>query len=287
MINKNVLKNIDILKNNKIVNRTVLSESFSMTCEKILFENKKSYVFKYYSKKNYDYNAVISEGKSLKYLYKKFPKVFPKVVFLNNDILVMNFIDNNNIRGNNYEQQLASILVKIHSIKHSRFGFDFDTPIGGLKQPSEYSDNWLEFFGKNRLNMIYELINQSDPMPRDINQGIENILKNLHNFIPKSPKPSLIHGDLWEGNILFDSGELKGLIDPGIHFAHNEMELAYLTWFKYVTNDFFEYYSEEIKIDKSFKNYEEIYQLYYCLLNVFLWSREYINNTRDLVLKFI
>ena len=104
---------------------------------------------------------------------------------------------------------------------------------------------------------------------------------------PKNPTPSLIHGDLWEGNILFNNGKLKGLIDPGIHFAHNEMELAYLSWFKYVGNNFFDSYNEKIKIDKNYKEYEAVYQLYYCLLNVFLWSREYINNARDLVLKYL
>ncbi|PPR46032.1 MAG: hypothetical protein CFH18_00486 [Alphaproteobacteria bacterium MarineAlpha5_Bin8] len=287
MRNDNILSKIDILRDKKILDRNILSQSFSMICEKILFEDNNTYIFKYYSKKNSNYNAIISEGKSLKYLYLKFPNFFPKVIFLNNEVLVMSFIKHNNIKGDNYEKKLADILVQIHSIKNSNFGFDFDTPIGGLKQPSKYLDNWTKFYAENRLNMIYELINKNESMPGDINRGIENIIKNIQNLIPKNPEPSLIHGDLWEGNILFNDGKLKGLIDPGIHFAHNEMELAYLTWFKYVSDDFLNYYSEKIKIDKQYKEYEEIYQLYYCLLNVFLWSREYIKNTRDLVLKFI
>ena len=63
------------------------------------------------------------------------------------------------------------------------------------------------------------------------------------------------------------------------------MEIAYLTWFKYVSKDFLSYYSEIIKLDNEFHNYEKIYQLYYCLLNVHLWSRDYINNTEELVKK--
>lgn len=287
MITSKILKNIDILQNKKIINRNKLSESFNMICEKILFEDQKSYVFKYYDKKNNNYNAIISEGKSLQYLYSKFPSIFPKIEFLNTDILVMNFIKHNNILGDNYEKKLANAIIQLHYIKHTNFGFDFDTPIGGLKQPCKYSNNWIEFFRENRLNMIYEIINKNDPMPKDINQGIENILKNLHNIIPSNPKPSLIHGDLWKGNILFNDGELKGLIDPGIHFAHNEMELAYLTFFKYVSNNFFEYYNDRIPIDKNYRDYEVVYQLYYCLLNVFLWSREYITNTKNLILKFM
>ena len=96
-----------------------------------------------------------------------------------------------------------------------------------------------------------------------------------------------MHGDLWEGNILFNKGELVGLIDPGVHFAHNEMELAYLTWFKYIDSEFFNHYNKYIQVDNNYFEYEPIYQLYFCLLNVHLWSRKYIKNTRNLLKKII
>ena len=113
-----------------------------------------------------------------------------------------------------------------------------------------------------------------------------NVLKNLNNLLPKNPQPSLIHGDLWSGNILFNNGKLAGLIDPGIHYAHHELELAYLYWFKYVEKDFFKFYNEYNSIDKDFFKYQEIYQLYYSLLNVYLWSREYIKDVDKLSQKF-
>ena len=84
--------------------------------------------------------------------------------------------------------------------------------------------------------MIYEEINKANPMPKKINNGIERILKNLNNIIPNDPQPSLTHGDLWEGNILFNNGRLVGLIDPGISYIHSEMEIAYLKWFKFISN---------------------------------------------------
>ena len=41
----------------------------------------------------------------------------------------------------------------------------------------------------------------------------------------------LMHGDLWEGNILFKDYKFVSFIDPGSFYGHNEMELAYLRWF--------------------------------------------------------
>ena len=133
--------------------------------------------------------------------------------------------------------------------------------------------------------MIFELINKKNPMPNETNKNIEKLINNLEQMLPKNPTPSLLHGDLWEGNILFNNKKIVGFIDPGIYFAHNELEIAYLTWFKYVNNEFLNYYSDIIHIDKYYKKYEPIYQLYYCLLNVHLWSREYINNTNVLIKK--
>ena len=142
------------------------------------------------------------------------------------------------------------------------------------------------FYKNKRLGMIFEEINKKYSMPKKINIGIEKILKNLNNIIPNSPIPSLIHGDLWKGNMLFNNGKLVGLIDPSIHFAHKEMEIAYLKWFKAISCNFYSYYSEKVNFDKDFFNYSEIYELYYSLLNFHLWDKSYINDVSRLVSKF-
>ena len=120
-------------------------------------------------------------------------------------------------------------------------------------------------------------------MPDFINKKIESLLKYINDFIPSRPKISLLHGDLWSGNILFNDGDLVGLIDPGIYFGHNELEISYLTWFKYIDKKFLNYYSNFIEIDKYYYKYEPVYQLYFSLLNIHLWSREYIKDAEMLL----
>ena len=77
----------------------------------------------------------------------------------------------------------------------------------------------------------------------EINNGIETIINNIEKYIPESTKPSLIHGDLWGGNILYDKGKLVGLIDPAIQYADIEFELSYLKFFNTVSNIFFDCYT--------------------------------------------
>ena len=285
MKNKIYLHDCSFFKNKKIIKKIILSESFGMRCERIIIENNESYIVKSLEVNNTSYNALIYERKSLQYMFDKFPHLFPKVLYFDNKILIMEYLENNKIKGKYYEKELLNAIVAIHKVKNKRFGFDYDTPIGALKQPSEYNNNWVDFYKEKRLGMIFNLINKINPMPKNVNSSIENILKNIENILPKNPTPSLIHGDLWEGNILFNNGKLMGLIDPGIHFAHNELEIAYLTFFNYVSNDFLRIYSNIIKLDEEYYNYEPIYQLYYCLLNVHLWDRSYIKNTIEIINK--
>ena len=157
----------------------------------------------------------------------------------------------------------------------------FNTQIGGIEQINSYEKNWVSFYCNKRLSPIFELANKKENMDNAINNKIHFILNNMINFIPKNPTPALLHGDLWEGNILFNKNKFVGFIDPGSFFGHNEMEVAYLRWFNpsFIDEKFLNKYNEIINLDKNYLNYEPIYQLYYSLCNVALWDRAYISET--------
>ena len=120
-----------------------------------------------------------------------------------------------------------------------------------------------------------------------INKKIIYILKNIKNFIPEDPTPKLLHGDLWEGNIIFNNKNFIGFIDPGSFYGHNEMEVAYLRWFnpQFIDSDFIEKYNYYINIDKYYLEYEPIYQLYYALCNVAIWDKSYIKEVEKLLIR--
>ncbi len=287
MIIESHIKQIEnLLNKEKIVNYQLLQVSFDIACVMFEFLNAEKYVAKFHTKTNKYFNAIKSEGKNLLYLNKKF-NFFPKLVISNNEYIIIEYINNDGEKPNKTNSDFLESIIKIHSVSNDLFGFDFSTQIGALELKNDLEDSWVSFFLNKRLNPIFELANKKELMGSFINDKINYLQKNIKNFIPDKPPALLLHGDLWEGNILFKKNKFVGFIDPGSFFGHNEMEIAYLRWFNpsFIDSEFLAKYNNYIKLEKNYHKYEPIYQLYYSLCNVVLWDKSYIEETKRLLIK--
>ena len=288
MIEQSIILEIEkLLDNKKIIDSKLLSDSFGINCLKIVTSDSKEFIVKYYYINNDEFNAIKSETDNLLFFNRQKFNQFPSIINYNDNLLIMSYINNDDNQPNQTNDDLLNSIISLHSNKGKNYGFSFDTQIGGLKQINSSSKNWLEFYRDKRLTYIFDLVNKNQPMDETINSKIDLLIKKMDNFIPNKPISSLLHGDLWEGNILFKNNKFVGFIDPGSFYGHNELEISYLRWFnpKFIDESFLDKYNDHIKIDKYYLEYEPIYQLYYSLLNVYLWDRSYIEDVRKLLEK--
>jgi fructosamine-3-kinase len=287
MITKDHIKQIEnLLNKEKILNYKLLQVSFGIACLKFELSNNEKYIAKFFINKNNLFNAIKSEAENLLYLNEKF-NFFPKILKFNKNYLIIQYFENNNKKPKSTNVDFLESVVEIHSISNNYYGFNFNTQIGAIEQINDFEDSWVSFFLNKRLNTIFELANKKINMGEFVNKKLKFLLNNMSDFIPDNPTPILLHGDLWEGNILFNNKKFVGFIDPGSFFGHNEMEVAYLRWFNppFIDSKFLEKYNGYIKLNKNYLNYEPIYQLYYALCNVALWDKSYIEITKKLLIK--
>jgi len=285
IIEKHIKQIENLLNKEKIIKYEILQISFNVACVKFEFSNKRKYIAKFSVKTNKFFNTIKSEAENLIYLNNLF-NFFPKLINYNNEYLVIEYLTNDKDKPNKTNLDFLKSVIKIHSVSNNLFGFDFNTQMGALEQINTFEESWVKFYLNNRLIPIFELANKKENMGKFINEKTNYIFKNIQNLIPDSPQPSLLHGDLWEGNILFKKNKFIGFIDPGSFFGHNEMEIAYLRWFNpsFIDSNFLEKYSVYIKLEKNYLDYELIYQLYYALCNVALWDKSYVEETKKILI---
>ena len=286
ILEKHIKEIENLLNKGKIIQFKLLQFSFDIACLKIKIENNNNFIVKYDFKSQRDFNAIKSEAKNIQYLNDIF-NFFPKLINFNKNCLIIEFFKNDGNKPNNTNSDFLESIIKIHNVSNNLYGFEFNTQIGTLEQPNEFENSWTNFYSNKRLNPIFELANKRENMGSFINNKIDYVLKNIRNLIPESPTPTLLHGDLWEGNILFNNKKFIGFIDPGSFYGHNEMEVAYLRWFnpKFIDSNFIKKYNYYKNIDKNYLNYEPIYQLYYALCNVAIWDKTFIKEVEKLLIR--
>jgi fructosamine-3-kinase len=201
----------------------------------------------------------------------------PEVYYVAPDLLIMEWIDNDRAAVDGSAQRhAAELLAQLHELRFPRFGFERDTVIGPLHQPNPSADAWLPFFRDHRLlHMATLACNEAAISPAQLDR-IERLADRLGEWLLEPPHPSLIHGDMWNGNVLVRNGKIAGFVDPAIYFAHPEIELAFSTMFGTFGAPFFEVYHALRPIEPGFHETRcAIYNIYPALVHVRLFGGSY------------
>jgi fructosamine-3-kinase len=202
----------------------------------------------------------------------------PRVHVAEADLLVMDFIDNDS--GSitpSVERHAAELIANLHATPRPGFGYERDTLIGPLPQPNPKSDRWLPFFREQRLLAMARQAAAEGRLPVDMLSRIERLAERLGDYLLEPAHPSLLHGDLWTGNVLVRGGRIAGFVDPAIYYGHPEIELAFTTMFGTFGPPFFDAYAALLPIEPGFHELRsDLYNLYPTLVHVRLFGAGYL-----------
>ena len=225
------------------------------------------------------------EARMLNYLQEHSDLPVPQVIHADESLLLMSYLPSGSALNPMAQIHAADLLAALHGITANKFGFEWDTVIGGLHQPNPQSENWLTFFRDHRLIYMGQLAVDKGRLPSGLFSRLREFCDQLDKWLNVPSAPALIHGDMWGGNVLAQKGQITGFVDPAIYYADAEIELAFSTLFSTFGDDFFSRYQEHRPLAPGFfEERRDIYNLYPLLVHACLFGGSYVNSV-DAILK--
>ncbi len=160
---------------------------------------------------------------------------------------------------------LGRVLATLHGAEGARYGWDADYAYGPVALPNAAADDWPSFWAERRL------LAHAERLPSGLARRVAALAADLPQRLPAQPRPSLLHGDLWGGNVLVDGERVSALIDPACYYGHGEVDLAMLTLFDRPDQRFFDAYP----IEEGWRERRPVYQLWPAIVHLLLFGAGY------------
>jgi fructosamine-3-kinase len=198
----------------------------------------------------------------------------PMVEAEHENVLLLEYIANDDCFTPSAWSDLGGALRRLHDQKGELHGWPVDYRLGSIELDNRESSDWPAFWGEQRLRKTAALLDHP------WRERVDRLVTRLSDLVPASPAASLLHGDLWSGNILVSEGRLAALIDPACYPGHNEVDLAMLTLFGSPPAEFWDAYGS---LEPGYSERRPIYQLFPALVHLRLFGASYATRTDALL----
>lgn len=220
--------------------------------------------------------TVLAEGKEIR---------VPTVLVVKDDDaefswLLLEWLEPGRASGKGWDA-LGRSLAELHRRQIKEYGWVTSNFIGSLPQANDWTADWPAFWREQRIQPQVRGLGGAD------RRRVESLLKHADEILGAANQegPSLLHGDLWGGNVHALEDGSCALIDPSCYYGHREVDLAMATLFGGFSDRFFDAYNEAWPLQPGCERRRHFYQLYYMLVHVNLFGASYLSGTRALLSK--
>ncbi len=201
------------------------------------------------------------------------PDVFGLHVESMGVVLLMEWLEPGGVRDGGWAN-LGKGLAAMHSIDvGQRYGFHAPNHIGSTQQFNDWKDDWVVFNKECRLQPQINIAQQAGLLGLNELKLLDQVLDRLGDWLPRHPKASPLHGDLWSGNVMHLANGNVAIIDPACSIGDGWADIAMLGLFGGVPETCFDAYAS--MTGSSIHDMQPriaVYQLYHVLNHVNLFG---------------
>ena len=212
------------------------------------------------------------------------PKALSVGILEANQFILMDWIDQGSPETG-FWNEFGRILAEFHLLSSEHFGLDHDNYIGSVHQSNSEYENWAEFYREERLIPQMKLAERQSRLTPAMKRGFERLFRELENIFPKE-KPSLLHGDLWSGNMVVADKGTPCIFDPAVYYGHREMDLAMMALFGGFGEVWVGAYNDVFPLETDWRERLPIGQLYPLMVHVNLFGGGYAGSVEKILNQF-
>ena len=210
--------------------------------------------------------------------------IIPEVIAYKNinniEILLIEWIDMQNFDQKKLGKGLGEMHLNSSKSSPKIFGYPIEGFIGLTDQKKGWENNWIDCFLNLRIIPQLSILKLNVLDKETKNKVKEKIQSEL---LKHEPINTLVHGDLWSGNVGIDRNGKGVIFDPASWWADNEVDIAMTKLFGGFRNEFYEEYHKIFPIKKGFEKRIIIYNFYHILNHANMFGGGYLKQVKDYV----
>ena len=153
----------------------------------------------------------------------------PEVLAVDADVLILAWVESARPSAE-AANVFGRALAATHRAGAEAFGADEDGYIGRLPLLNRSLPTWAEFYAERRIAPYLKVLRDKDIVTAEDAAVVEAAVARGAEIVPEEP-PARLHGDLWNGNVIWTAEDRAVVIDPAAYGGHREADLAMLALF--------------------------------------------------------
>lgn len=222
-----------------------------------------------------DPEFLASEAAGLRWLREAEGVLVPEVLGISDSLLVTTWVTPGRATREGAEE-FGRQLATLHARGAQSYGASWPGFIGALPMDNTEEEEWPGFYARRRVLPYLRAAVDRGSIDAEGAAVIERVCDRIEELAGPPELPARIHGDLWAGNIHWDTRGRAWLIDPAAHGGHRETDLAMMALFEPPHLDtIIAAYDEVHPLDEEWRERVGLHQLHPLLVHAVLFGSSY------------